>query len=153
MHWLDVKVPPLLVGMVFAAGMSGVARVAPGLAYHLPGRSGLASALAVLGVAVAMAGVAVFRRRRTTVSPFTPGAASSVVAAGVYRFSRNPMYLGMLLALAGWATHLANAGAFLLLPAFCAYMNQFQIKPEERALLAKFGPEYTQYTARVRRWL
>ena len=58
-----------------------------------------------------------------------------------------------LLALAGWALYLSNAGAVLLLPAFLAYLTQFQIKPEERALLAKFGPEFAQYMARVRRWV
>jgi protein-S-isoprenylcysteine O-methyltransferase Ste14 len=72
---------------------------------------------------------------------------------GVYRISRNPMYLGFLLALAGWAVYLSNAGAAVLVPAFVAYMTQFQIKPEERALLAKFDSEFAQYTSRVRRWL
>ena len=76
-----------------------------------------------------------------------------VVSSGVYRVSRNPMYLGFLLALAGWAVYLSNAGAALLLPAFVAYMTRFQIKPEERALLVKFGPEFAQYMSRVRRWL
>lgn len=63
------------------------------------------------------------------------------------------MYLGFLLALAGWALYLSNAGAVLRLPAFVAYLTQYQIKPEERALLAKFGPEFAQYMARVRRWV
>ena len=63
------------------------------------------------------------------------------------------MYLGFLLALTGWAVHLQNAGAALLLPAFVAYMTQYQIKPEERALLAKFGAEFARYVSRVRRWI
>jgi protein-S-isoprenylcysteine O-methyltransferase Ste14 len=82
-----------------------------------------------------------------------PGAAGTVVSHGVYRFTRNPMYLGFLVALAGWAAHLSNAAAALLLPAFVFYMTQFQIKPEERALAAKFGPRFTQYMSRVRRWV
>jgi protein-S-isoprenylcysteine O-methyltransferase Ste14 len=63
------------------------------------------------------------------------------------------MYLGFLLALAGWAAYLSNAVAAMLLPAFIAYMTQFQIKPEERALLAKFGAPFAQYMSSVRRWL
>jgi protein-S-isoprenylcysteine O-methyltransferase Ste14 len=63
------------------------------------------------------------------------------------------MYLGFLLALAGWAVYLSNVAAALLLPAFVAYMNQYQVKPEERALLAKFGPEFAHYMSRVRRWI
>ena len=75
------------------------------------------------------------------------------MSSGVYRISRNPMYLGFFLALAGWALYLSNAVAVLLLPVFLAYMTQYQIKPEERALLAKFGPEFAQYMASVRRWM
>ena len=153
MQWLDLKVPPLLVWLVFAGAMFGVASVGPGISYTLPARFALALALVVLGAAVALAGVVAFRIKRTTVNPLTPSASSSVVSSGVYRVSRNPMYLGFFLALAGWALYLSNGGAVLLLPAFLAYMTQFQIKPEERALLAKFGSEFAQYMARVRRWV
>lgn len=153
MKWLELKVPPLLVGLAFAGAMGGVAHVAPGLSYTLPARFALALALVALGGSVALAGVVAFRRKRTTVNPLTPGASSSVVSSGVYRVSRNPMYLGFSMALAGWALYLSNAVAVLLLPAFVAYMTRYQIKPEERALLAKFGPEFAQYMARVRRWI
>ena len=155
MQWLDLKVPPLLVWLVFAGTMFGVAYVAPGISYPLPARFALALALAlvVFGGAVAFAGVVAFRIKRTTVNPLTSSASSSVVSGGIYRVSRNPMYLGFFLALAGWALYLSNADAVLLLPAFVAYLTQYQIKPEERALLAKFGPEFAHYMARVRRWV
>jgi protein-S-isoprenylcysteine O-methyltransferase Ste14 len=153
MPWLELKVPPLLVWLVAAGAMAGVARLAPQLDFTMPGRGIVALTLAVLGVAIAAAGVRAFHRKRTTVNPLTPGASSAVVSDGVYRISRNPMYLGFLLALAGWAVYLSNAGALLLLPVFVAYMTRFQIKPEERALLAKFGTEFEQYMGRVRRWL
>ena len=153
MQWLDLKVPPLLVWLVFAGAMYGVAYVAPGISYTLPARLALALALVVLGGAVALAGVVAFRIERTTVNPLTPGASSSVVSSGVYGVSRNPMYLGFFLVLAGWTLYLSNAGAILLLPAFLVYLTQYQIKPEERALLAKFGPEFAHYMARVRRWV
>jgi len=74
------------------------------------------------------------------------------VSSGVYRVSRNPMYLGFLLALAGWAVYLSNAGAALLLPALVAYMTQYQIKPEDPAFLANFAPEFAHHMSRVRRW-
>jgi protein-S-isoprenylcysteine O-methyltransferase Ste14 len=153
MQWLELKIPPLLVWLVFAGAMYGVAYFAPAFSVTLPGSSAIAPALVALGGAVALAGVIAFRNRRTTVNPLTPSATTSVVFSGVYRVSRNPMYLGFLLALAGWAVYLSNAGAALLLPAFVAYMTQYQIKPEERALLAKFGSEFAQYLSRVRRWL
>jgi protein-S-isoprenylcysteine O-methyltransferase Ste14 len=153
MHGLELKVPPLLVWLVMAGAMLGVTHFTPGLSFTLAGSAFLALALAATGAAVAFAGVVAFRDKRTTVNPLTPGASAALVSSGVYRVSRNPMYLGFLLALAGWAVYLANAGAVLFLPAFVAYMTQYQIRPEERALLAKFGPQFSQYMSRVRRWL
>ena len=153
MRWLELRIPPLIVWLLAAGAMVGVARLAPALSFMLAASPAIALALAVLGAALAVAGVVAFRGKRTTVNPLTPGAASSVVSHGVYRVSRNPMYLGFLLALVGWAVYLSNAGAALLLPVFVAYMTRYQIKPEERALLEKFGPEFAQYMARVRRWL
>ena len=153
LQWLELKIPPLLVWLVIAGAMLGVAYSAPGLSFALAGSSAIALALVGLGGAVAIAGVVAFRNKRTTVNPLTPSASSVVVSIDVYRVSRNPMYLGFLLALAGWAVYLSNAGAALLLPAFVAYMTQYQIKPEERALLEKFGREFAQYMSRVRRWL
>jgi len=153
MQWLELKIPPVVVWLVVAGAMLGVSYAAPSLSFTLTGSVSIALTLVALGIALAAAGVIAFRRSRTTVNPLTPSASSSVVATGVYRISRNPMYLGFLLALAGWAVHLSNAGAALLLPVFVAYMTQFQIKPEERALLAKFKSEYAQYMSRVRRWI
>lgn len=150
---LELKIPPVIVWLAFAGAMFGIARCIPALSFALPGSTAIALALVVLGVALTLAGVAAFRRERTTVNPLDPSASSSVVSSGVYRFTRNPMYLGFLLTLAGWAAYLANAGAVLFLPAFVAYMTQFQIKPEERALQAKFGDRFTRYASRVRRWL
>jgi protein-S-isoprenylcysteine O-methyltransferase Ste14 len=63
------------------------------------------------------------------------------------------MYLSLLLYLLGWAVYLSNVLALLFLPAFVLYMNRFQIKPEERVLLSRFGPAYAAYKGRVRRWL
>jgi protein-S-isoprenylcysteine O-methyltransferase Ste14 len=153
MKWLELKIPPLLVWLVVAGAMLGATYAAPGLSFTLAGSSAIGLLLVIAGVALAFAGVVAFRRQRTTVNPLTPGASSSVVSSGVYRVSRNPMYVGLLLALAGWAVYLSNAGAASLLPVFVAYMTHFQIKPEERALLAKFGSEFAQYMSRVRRWL
>jgi protein-S-isoprenylcysteine O-methyltransferase Ste14 len=149
----DLKVPPLLVAALTALAMLVLSRVAPGLAHDWPWRLAGGLSLIVVGGAVALAGVVEFRRRRTTVNPMTPGAASTIVTSGVYRQSRNPMYLGFLFALAGLATYLSNAASVLMIAAYVAYMNRYQIEPEERALLEKFGPEYAAYMARVRRWL
>ncbi|NML16896.1 methyltransferase family protein [Azohydromonas caseinilytica] len=150
---LELRIPPVLLVLITGAGMFLLARAFPRWTMPLPGRVPLALALAATGAAVALAGVAAFRRARTTVNPITPQASSALVVSGVYRFSRNPMYLGFLLLLCGWAVLLAHAPAALLLPLFVAWMNRFQIRPEERALAARFGDGYAAYARRVRRWL
>jgi protein-S-isoprenylcysteine O-methyltransferase Ste14 len=153
MPWLELRFPPLLVGLGFGGAMLGVARWVPALAFALPWSSALALALVSIGATTALAGVLAFRRQRTTVDPLRPSAASTLVSAGVYRVSRNPMYLGFLLLLAGWAVHLSNAGSAALVPVFVAYMTRYQIEPEERALHAKFGAELDRYRSLVRRWI
>jgi protein-S-isoprenylcysteine O-methyltransferase Ste14 len=150
---LELKIPPLLVASVAGLAMLGLARVTPGLALALPWRTVGSGSLVVAGVAVALWGVVEFRRQRTTVNPMSPGAASALVSSGVYRRSRNPMYLGFLCALTGLAVYLSNAATVAMVVAYVAYMNRYQIEPEERALLAKFGPKYAQYMSNVRRWL
>jgi protein-S-isoprenylcysteine O-methyltransferase Ste14 len=150
---LELKVPPLLVTAICAAAMVGVALALPGAALAVPGRVGMAAALALVGGLVALAGVVTFRAHGTTMNPLAPAAASGLVTGGVYRLSRNPMYLGFLLALAGLAVYLANLAALPLLPAFVLYLNRFQIEPEERLLLTRFGDDYAAYMDRVRRWL
>ena len=150
---LDLKIPPVAQVAVIAVAMWLMARAVPAASFTVPARAFMAGLFVALGGAVAVAGVWAFRQAKTTVNPHTPHKASSVVDHGVYRISRNPMYLGLLLLLIGWACYLGNAAAALLIPAFVAYMTNFQIKVEERMLLDKFGADYRAYTSRVRRWL
>ena len=113
------------------------------------------SAIVVMGVGVLIEAVSVlaFLRARTTVTPLKPEKASTLVVGGLYRASRNPMYLGMLILLIGWALWLGNPASLLLLPMFVIYLTVFQIKPEEAALAEKFGADYDAYCRRVRRWI
>lgn len=153
MRFLELKVPPPVVAL-FMAGLSWLASwAAPTLGFVLPHGNGVVLALLVAGVCVAMLGVASFRRARTTVNPLKPEKSSALVMSGIYRYTRNPMYLGLLLVLLGWASFLANALAFVFLPVFILYMNRFQIEPEERVLVSRFGQEFTAYLSKVRRWL
>jgi protein-S-isoprenylcysteine O-methyltransferase Ste14 len=153
MRVLKLKVPPVAVLLVTAALMWLGASVAPRFGFAIPLRSILALVFALLGAMTSILGVVSFRRAGTTVNPLKPEASSSLVRSGVYAFSRNPMYLGFLLLLLAWGIYLSNALALLLLPVFVAYMNRFQIEPEESALTARFGQEFVTYTTRVRRWL
>jgi protein-S-isoprenylcysteine O-methyltransferase Ste14 len=112
-------------------------------------------ALAIFGFAVAIIITANhgYRKAKTTVDPMHPETASAIVTSGIYRFTRNPMYLGFLLTLIAWAVFLGNIVSALISLIFVAYMNRFQISPEERALRARFGASYEAYMCSVRRWL
>jgi protein-S-isoprenylcysteine O-methyltransferase Ste14 len=133
--------------------MWGLRAAAPGLTAVYAGRIAIACAVFALGIAAALAGVVAFRRARTTVNPLHPEKATAVVDSGIFRFSRNPMYLGMLLALVAWAIYLANPVTLAGPVLFVLYMNRFQIGPEERALSGIFGGPYREYLGRVRRWI
>jgi protein-S-isoprenylcysteine O-methyltransferase Ste14 len=150
---LELKVPPVALVLVTAAAMWVVARAAPALTLPLPYRDAIALGLVLAGVVVSMLGVAAFKRAKTTVNPMNPSSSSALVVLGIYRQTRNPMYLGFALALCGWGAFLSNAPALALLPGFVLYMNRFQIEPEERALELRFGREFVEYTRRARRWL
>jgi protein-S-isoprenylcysteine O-methyltransferase Ste14 len=153
MRFLELRVPPLSLVLVVALLMWLASRFVPACAVAIPARWTIAAGLASAGATVCALGVRSFRRAGTTVNPMTPGSASSLVRSGIYRLTRNPMYLGFLLVLTGWAILLANALAFLGPPAFVLYLNRFQIAPEERALASRFGPAYAVYKGQVRRWL
>jgi protein-S-isoprenylcysteine O-methyltransferase Ste14 len=150
---LELRVPPVAVVAICALAIVGASAYAPVVELRFVGYKALAVMAFVLGIGVAAAGVLQFSRARTTVNPLVPGQASAVVSTGIYRWSRNPMYLGMalcLLALAVWRSSLLG---YTVIPLFCAYITRFQIAPEERALLANFGSEYEAYMSRVRRWI
>jgi protein-S-isoprenylcysteine O-methyltransferase Ste14 len=151
MNALELKIPPPLVALFLAILMW----LTPALAIAVPLglRLGVALALLCLGLTISVSGVVAFRRARTTVNPIKASSASALVSSGVYRFTRNPMYLGLSLALFAWAVLLSNPLALLLLPFYVLYINRFQIIPEERVLASLFGTEYSAYKERVRRWL
>lgn len=155
MSALELKIPPPLVAAAVAGCMYAVAVLLPAPVLALPPgvRVGMALALAAVGAGFDVAGLWAFRKARTTVNPLTPHRSVAVVSTGVYRLTRNPMYLGLALILLGLAVYLASPWALLGPLVFAAYITRFQIVPEERALQARFGAAYTAYRARVRRWL
>ena len=106
-----------------------------------------------IGILVEAWSVGLFFRAKTTVNPLKPENSKVLVVAGLYKFTRNPMYLGMLLLLFGWTFWLGNPVGLCLPFIFVWYITKFQIKPEELALVDIFGDQYVQYKQQVRRWL
>lgn len=150
---LEHRIPPPAVALVTAVAMWAAASVTPDLRVPIPARVTLASVLAVLGACIVLAGMLEFRRARTTINPLNPSAASALVVAGVYGFTRNPMYLGLAIVLVGWATYLSHPLPLLGVLFFVSYINRFQIAPEEQALRALFPGTFEKYASRVRRWI
>lgn len=153
MRALALKIPPVVVVLALAGLMGAATRFAPDLTVAIPAHRALAGVVAAAGAAIALVGVAAFRRAKTTVNPLAPAAVSALVVTGIYRRTRNPMYLGMLLLLLGVALWSANALSFLVAAGFVPLMNRLQIGPEEEILAARFGAEFAAYRSRVRRWL
>lgn len=152
--FLENRIPPLLVTALFAYIMAAIAGMLPQVTFILPERGKIAGGIVLLGLLVMLVAAMQFRRAKTTVDPLHPQAASSLVSGGIFRLSRNPMYLGMAIVLLGWAAFLGNAPALVLgLWGFVAFIGRFQIAPEERVLQGHFGAAFDAYAARTRRWI
>jgi protein-S-isoprenylcysteine O-methyltransferase Ste14 len=153
MSALELKIPPVLITSLFALVMWLVSRLTPAIPISPALKIIFLLVFASLGAYVGLAAVAAFRKANTTVNPLTPESISSLVVSGIFRRTRNPMYLALLLALTGWGLYLANLLSLLLTIGFIFYMNRFQIQPEERALEEIFGSEFNDYKKQVRRWI
>lgn len=153
MSTLELKVPPLLVMAILAALMWLVSLVLPGIPVPALFKfSGLATLTSIGVLLFAFSGTS-FVRAKTTVNPTTPDASSSLVTSGIYKRTRNPMYVGCVFLLIAWGLFLSNFYSLAFSAGFVLYMNRFQIQPEERALESLFGAEFLAYKNRVRRWL
>lgn len=153
MHWLQNKVPPVILVLLFGLIIWVIAIATIQVPVEQGTRLILALGLLGLGVFFCVSGVVSFRRAKTTVNPLSPGSASSLVSSGIYRYSRNPMYVGFALMLLAWAAYLFAPVSIIGVAGFMVYMNKFQIEPEENALRELFGQEFSEYAQRVRRWL
>lgn len=153
MSFLDHKIPPPVIGALTAIAMWGAAALGPQFTLPEAVRMIAVAVLVATGLAIDLLGLLAFRGSRTSVNPLQPRRASALVTGGIYRVTRNPMYLGMTLLLLAWAVYLSSWPAFAGPVVFVLYITRFQILPEERALQANFGEAFTSYAARVRRWL
>ena len=150
---LELKIPPVAVFLLCFALMWLISSQVSTTTFSLPGRRLIAAVLLAIGLATGAAGLLAFRSAQTSVDPRYPDKAKTVVRSGIFRYSRNPMYVGLLLVLFAWGAWLSHGLALVGLPVFVIYMNRFQILPEERVLSSQFGEPYTDYLRAVRRWL
>lgn len=152
MKILENKIPPPLVALICGVFMWFVS---DGL--QNPLEFGFVRVSALLAICViaayfSISGLLAFRAARTTVNPLKPETASALVQSGVYRVSRNPMYVGFALLLLAWCLYLGSLLSFIGVLSFVFFIDRFQVLPEERAMHSLFGAEFDEYAKKVRRW-
>lgn len=150
---MNNRIPPPLVGLFTAGLMWLAAQHLSALQVVFPSQLILAAVLGFAGLVLDLVSVFGFFREKTTVNPLAPDRAEKLVVSGFYRFTRNPMYLGMAAMLLAWGLWLGNGASLACVAFFLGFITQFQIKPEEAALTEKFGKDYKAYCAKVGRWM
>ena len=153
MKFLELKIPPALLMLLFGGLMRLTDWLLPTFRVEADWTDYASKVLFLLAVTVVVSGMVSFRQAKTTVDPMHPERTTQVVTGGIYQLTRNPMYLGFALMLLAFAAKISNPVVIVFIPLFVWYLNRFQIKPEERALMQLFGDQYKQYQAKVRRWI
>ena len=153
MATLDNRIPPPVLLLVTGALMATVRLGSPAPSLPATWRWGLAGGFFLAAGLFATPAFSAFGKARTTINPVQIDLASSLVTTGIYRITRNPMYVALTFLLCAWAAWLNRPLAILGPVLFALFINRFQIVPEERTLAAKFGNAYDDYRRSVRRWL
>jgi len=147
------RVPPAIVLLVHFGVAWLLSKYLKSANFSIPGQETIAMLLGIFGCALVIYSMYTLHRANTTVDPIFPEKASSLITTGPFNFSRNPIYLALLIILMAWVIWLGNAVAVLLPVTFVWQLTYFQIKAEEEALTEKFGTVYQEYKLKVRRWI
>jgi len=107
----------------------------------------------VAGLIIIFVAAKQFKAANTTINPMKPETASILVSNGVFSYSRNPMYLGMLIIIIGFSIIHNPIAIIVFMPLWMLYMINFQIIPEEEAMKILFKEEFLNYAKKTRRWI
>jgi protein-S-isoprenylcysteine O-methyltransferase Ste14 len=149
---MELKVIPVIQVLIAVLLMVMFSQLWPGLILDWPAHKQVALLLFILAIFVGISALISFKMHKTTVNPIKPETTTTIVSSGIYSFSRNPMYLAMLISLISVAYYLQHVTSLPVLLIFIAYMTRFQIIPEEKILTKTFGQQYVDYQNKVRRW-
>jgi protein-S-isoprenylcysteine O-methyltransferase Ste14 len=153
MNTFENRIPPPIMTAIFALIMWLLSSFVTPINMNADLQMGGIVIVTFLALSFLMSGVISFRLAKTTVNPLRPESASLLVVSGVFKISRNPMYVGFTLLLVAWCVYLSAPVLLMIVLLFTAVITRFQIIPEERAMLKLFGDEFTSYQQSVRRWL
>ena len=148
---METKIPPPLVTLIFGLSIYFSRELFPTIEIKYSFYVGIF--LLLLGFLILISAVRLFRIDQTTVNPLSPMQATKLVTEGIFKFSRNPMYLGMACVLASLAMFFNIIGGIVFIALFCAYITKFQIIPEEKAMSDLFSEDFDQYKQTTRRWI
>ena len=148
---MKTKIPPPILALVMVVLIYLSSFFIESTTFNYQGS--LSLLVLILGLACAIPSFKLFARYKTTISPLKPSDATALVTEGMYRYSRNPMYLGLLLLTIASTIWFGSWFGIIINILFIFLINFLQIIPEEEALLEIFGEEYEEYKKNVRRWI
>ena len=148
---IKTKFPPPLVALTFGLLIYYTENIFPKI--EIKNEIIFGSFMIISGLIIILSAIILFKKYQTTISPLNPSNSAKLITDGIYKFSRNPMYLGLLLVLVGISIILSLTGGFFFILLFILYINLFQIIPEENAMVDLFKDEFLEYKKNVRRWI
>ena len=148
---METKIPPPIVTLVFGLSIYFSRGIFQAVEIKYSFYIGIL--LLILGLGILISAVGLFRKDKTTVNPLSPEQATKLVTDGIFKYSRNPMYLGMALVLCSITVFFNLIGGIILIALFCFYITKFQIIPEERAMSNLFSQDFDKYKEATRRWI
>ena len=150
---MKLKIPPALQTLIFGGSMWLIDKYMIIGSFAITNQKVIFKVIFFIGVLIAVSAVWKFKTIKTSVDPTNPSKATNLVTDGIYSYSRNPMYLAIVIVLFAWMIALGNYLNIFILWLFIWYITYFQIKPEEAALSKLFGDKYQKYCLQVRRWI
>ena len=148
---MNTKIPPPIVTATFGLIIYFSKSFTP--VYSFENSNMISVIFLLFGLGIFSAAVQSFKKHKTTINPLSPDKASSLVNSGIFSYSRNPMYLGMLLILLSVSFKFNISGGLFISFLFKIYITRFQIIPEEKAMAKLFGEEFITYKNQTRRWI
>ena len=148
---MNTKIPPPIVTATFGLIIYFSKSFSP--VYSFDNSNMISVIFLLFGLGIFSAAVQSFKKHKTTINPLSPDKASSLVNSGIFSYSRNPMYLGMLLILLSVSFKFNISGGLFISFLFKIYITRFQIIPEEEAMAKLFGEEFIAYKNQTRRWV
>ena len=150
MH-IKTKIPPPLVALTFGFLINYTKSIFPKI--EIKWGDVFGSIIIIFGIIIILSAIVLFKKYKTTITPLKPSKATKLIVSGVYKFSRNPMYLGLLMIVISTSIFYLNIFSIVTPVLFVSWINRFQIGREEIFLTEKFGKEYILYKTKTRRWI